>query len=158
MRTPWVALLGLALLTSFAAPVAANGSHGHPDHPMFDSGMMDHDAMWSRMFDEPGKYAYHCDPHPWMKGNVTVQPSDGSPPQKHQVRIVEGEDAQSWGFEPAEVTVRAGDTVEWVNEGQISHTVTSLDEAEQAEESPGVGLLAVLSAVGVALATFRRRA
>ncbi|MDQ3838537.1 MAG: plastocyanin/azurin family copper-binding protein [Thermoproteota archaeon] len=25
------------------------------------------------MFTEAGEYAYHCEPHPWMTGKVTVE-------------------------------------------------------------------------------------
>ncbi len=31
------------------------------------------DGMFSYTFDEPGEYFYHCEPHPNMKGLVTVR-------------------------------------------------------------------------------------
>ena len=39
----------------------------------FDSGMIDPGASWSHTFTEPGTFAYHCTPHPFMKGTVVVK-------------------------------------------------------------------------------------
>jgi plastocyanin len=38
----------------------------------FDSGYKKQGASWQRAFSRPGKYSYHCAPHPWMKGTVVV--------------------------------------------------------------------------------------
>ena len=38
----------------------------------FDSGMIAPGATWEHHFTAPGTYAYHCIPHPWMKGVVKV--------------------------------------------------------------------------------------
>jgi plastocyanin len=45
------------------------------------------------------------------------------------VAIVEGNssDPETWRYEPADVTVPAGDTVVWRNDGDVMHTVTSDD-------------------------------
>ena len=51
------------------------GSEGHTvtaDDNSFDSGMKQHGEAWSNTFTKPGQYAYHCTPHPWMKGVVKV--------------------------------------------------------------------------------------
>ena len=37
------------------------------------SGLFGQDGTFSRTFDEPGEYYYHCEPHPNMKGLVTVR-------------------------------------------------------------------------------------
>ncbi|HYG85259.1 MAG TPA: cupredoxin domain-containing protein [Azospirillum sp.] len=29
---------------------------------------------WSRTFSAPGRYPYHCEPHPHMKGEIVVEP------------------------------------------------------------------------------------
>jgi plastocyanin len=42
------------------------------DNGSFDSGYKKRGASWQRAFPRPGKYAYHCAPHPWMKGTVVV--------------------------------------------------------------------------------------
>jgi len=43
------------------------------DDGSFDSGMIDPQATWARTFDTAGTIAYHCTPHPFMKGTVVVQ-------------------------------------------------------------------------------------
>lgn len=54
------------------------GTVGHTvtaDDGSFDSGMLDVGASWSYTFNSPGTFAYHCTPHPWMKGTVVVLPT-----------------------------------------------------------------------------------
>jgi plastocyanin len=59
-------------------------NQGKEDHTVtaddrsFDSGYKKRGASWQRAFPRPGKYAYHCAPHPWMKGTVVVVA--GAPP------------------------------------------------------------------------------
>lgn len=38
----------------------------------FDSGYKKRGASWQRVFSRPGRFSYHCSPHPWMKGTVVV--------------------------------------------------------------------------------------
>jgi plastocyanin len=42
------------------------------DNASFDSGLVDPGNTFSLEFDNPGVYAYHCTPHPWMKATITV--------------------------------------------------------------------------------------
>jgi plastocyanin len=42
------------------------------DNKAFDSGWRPRGANFQRTFTRPGTYAYHCAPHPWMKGVVRV--------------------------------------------------------------------------------------
>ena len=42
------------------------------DDGSFDSGFLNPGQSWSFTFDKAGTYAYHCTPHPWMKGTVIV--------------------------------------------------------------------------------------
>ena len=42
------------------------------DDKSFDSGLKKTGGTFSRAFAQPGKYTYHCAPHPWMKGTVQV--------------------------------------------------------------------------------------
>lgn len=44
----------------------------------FDSGGLDMGDVWTHEFDKPGKYAYFCAVHPYMKGVVVVQPTGGT--------------------------------------------------------------------------------
>jgi plastocyanin len=43
------------------------------DKPGWDSGIINPGASYTRRFDKPGTYAYHCTPHPFMVGKVVVQ-------------------------------------------------------------------------------------
>jgi plastocyanin len=43
------------------------------DDGKFDSDTIDPGKTWSRTFGEAGTFAYHCTPHPFMKGTVTVR-------------------------------------------------------------------------------------
>ena len=42
------------------------------DDNSFDSGYKKTGTTFQRAFPRPGKYGYHCAPHPWMKGTVVV--------------------------------------------------------------------------------------
>jgi amicyanin len=42
------------------------------DDASYDSGMLNVGDTFSQEFDTPGTYTYHCTPHPWMKGTITV--------------------------------------------------------------------------------------
>jgi plastocyanin len=44
------------------------------DDGTFDSGLIDPNRFYQRVFDRPGDYAYHCTPHPFMTGHVIVEP------------------------------------------------------------------------------------
>ena len=44
------------------------------DDMSFDSGMKNANEDWQYTFSKPGQFAYHCTPHPWMKGTVKVAP------------------------------------------------------------------------------------
>ena len=39
-----------------------------------DSGLMGHMGTFRYTFTEPGTFEYHCDPHPYMTGQVVVTP------------------------------------------------------------------------------------
>jgi plastocyanin len=41
----------------------------------FDSGGLDTNETWSHTFSKPGKYAYFCALHPYMKAIVVVVPA-----------------------------------------------------------------------------------
>lgn len=50
------------------------------DGGAFDSGMLDAAGTFGHRFDAPGRYEYHCTPHPWMKGTVRVIDASGAEP------------------------------------------------------------------------------
>lgn len=39
---------------------------------VFDSGGLDTAGVWTHRFDRPGRYAYFCALHPYMKGTIVV--------------------------------------------------------------------------------------
>lgn len=43
------------------------------DQNTFDSGLLGQNQEFSKMFDEPGVYPYHCRPHPNMKAQIIVK-------------------------------------------------------------------------------------
>lgn len=40
---------------------------------LFASALFDQGESWTARFDKPGRYAYICDPHPYMKAVVIVE-------------------------------------------------------------------------------------
>jgi plastocyanin len=43
------------------------------DDSSFDSGLIENGQVWRYTFTRPGTYAFHCTPHPFMKGTVVVK-------------------------------------------------------------------------------------
>lgn len=43
------------------------------DASRWDSGLLQPGQSFSRRFDEPGEFPYHCTPHPYMKGRIRVE-------------------------------------------------------------------------------------
>ena len=43
------------------------------DDGSWNSGAIEPGASWSATFEEPGIYSYHCGPHPYMRGTITVR-------------------------------------------------------------------------------------
>lgn len=48
------------------------GAHGGGHTGAIDSGLLAQNRTFSYTFDTAGTFAYHCDPHPFMMGNITV--------------------------------------------------------------------------------------
>ena len=48
------------------------------DGDELDSELFGRGETYRYTFDTPGAYAYHCKPHPYMKGLVTVRTADGA--------------------------------------------------------------------------------
>ena len=44
------------------------------DDGSFESGLIEPNQVFERVFDKPGDYPYHCTPHPFMQGHVIVEP------------------------------------------------------------------------------------
>ena len=127
------------------------------DDDAFDSGTMKPGEKFTFTFKKAGVYNYKCTPHPWMKATITVSEPGKAPPPKeeeeesdaghasstsaappassgggsgpttHYVNIVEGSSTDSWGYDPAALSIATGDTVVWENTGSTDHTVTAAD-------------------------------
>ncbi|BAY45239.1 plastocyanin [Scytonema sp. HK-05] len=93
--------------------------------PLFDSGNLRRDDKFEFTFSSPSDDAgffYYCRIHGQsMSGNVIVKPLATAEPTV--VKII------GTKFEPQDVTIQVGDTVRWVNESNLTHTVTR-DEGE----------------------------
>ena len=63
-------------------------------------------------------------------GGASDDPASAPRPEKKVVTI------EGIAFEPGELTVQVGETVEWLNKDEVDHTVTSGDPGEQGV--PGV--------------------
>ncbi len=92
----------------------------------FDSGDIKAGASWNYTFTKPGKYDYYCIYHAaWMKGTVVVKQSSV---KQVQVVIPQGIGTNTkLNYQPANITVVLGvnNTVVWVNQDSVKHTVTS---------------------------------
>jgi plastocyanin len=56
----------------------------------FDSGLLKHGESAVIKLDEPGVYAYFCQPHPWMKGQILVRGAGGVVPTPAPVQAALG--------------------------------------------------------------------
>ena len=43
------------------------------DTDAWDSGLISPNTTFERTFDRPGRFPYHCEPHPTMKGTIVVE-------------------------------------------------------------------------------------
>ena len=108
----------------------------------FDSGMMNVGATFVKTFVQPGTYGYICAIHPDMTGTVAVRSASGGtpPPATPAPRPTPPPSAPPGGgsgtgdirvvdfaYSPASMSVVAGTTVTWVNDGAALHTVTASD-------------------------------
>jgi plastocyanin len=144
--------LGALLVASFAAMTVSSTSH-----TKFDSGssMLMQNQSFSHTFDAAGTYKYHCKPHPFMQGTVTVSAS----------ATLSGDVAvEIKGFEyaPKAITVKPGTKVTWTNKDSEGHTVTEDSDSPGPKKEGGSspapsGLLVLLAVIGVAAFAARRR-
>ena len=103
----------------------------------FNSGVMQNGATFSQAFDEPGTFDYFCAIHPSRSGTVGV----GEPAAVEAAVDEVGDtsvDAVSAAtavavvdvaFEPEDMRIPVGTTVDWTNEDPFAHTVTANDGA-----------------------------
>ncbi len=95
------------------------------DGGAFDSGDMKPGGSWTYNFTTPGNYSYACKYHSWMKGTITVE-AGGAAGVQVVIPAGTGSNLQLT-YSPASITVVIGvnNTVTWVNEDGVLHTVTA---------------------------------
>ena len=102
----------------------------------FDSGLLDAGAKFTLDTTDLaiGEYEYMCIVHPWMTALLLVE--EPQEQVKVEVSIPQGAGVQKVGqkyYDPELVTVSPGTTVEWINNDETIHTVTSKDELFDSE-------------------------
>jgi len=135
----------------------------------FKSATLSPGAVFSFKFTKAGTYPYNCTFHGGMNGTVIVPTATGAVPPpvagaaaaaavagavpaavaaapgkpgKHPVIVTDT------GFTPATFSARAGDTVTWVNKGQVPHTATAAGGAFDLPLAPGASASTVLQKPG----------
>lgn len=105
----------------------------------FDTGIMQPGGQTTITYEQPGVFPYACRLHPVMTGVVEVRDPDAAASASpvasplaatpvasgitHRVSIVD------FSFDPSELNVATGDTVEWTNDGAAPHTATATDQS-----------------------------
>jgi len=95
----------------------------------FDSGDIKAGGSWTYTFQTPGNYTYSCIYHNWMRGTISVR-SGGS--ASVQVIIPAGTGSNTHQtYQPSIITIVLGvnNTVTWVNNDGVAHTVTASDSS-----------------------------
>lgn len=124
----------------------------------FNSGNVMPGGRFRHTFTRPGRYRYFCLTHEGDKmiGQIIVQPQPAPPRppvvasrpavapltasdvgSAAPIRIVRMSDEDPM-YRPSSIQISAGQTVQWENDGQVSHSVT--DDPERANQ-PGDALL-----------------
>jgi plastocyanin len=147
------------LEVAVGATVTWENIDGDDDHTVtstegaFNSGVLPAGLAFEHTFDAPGTFPYVCAIHPEMEGTITVvgevpapdpsaavespipaasaaptqsvAPVDGTPPggAPATVSIID------LTFQPTDIEIPVGTTVDWTNEDPFAHTVTARDGA-----------------------------
>jgi plastocyanin len=64
--------VGDTVTWNFKGPTDHTATSDRGQAVKFDSGLLNADKSFSFTFTKPGKFTFHCQPHPFMKGSVTV--------------------------------------------------------------------------------------
>ena len=97
----------------------------------FDSGDIKAGGTWTYTFSTPGNFSYYCIYHSaWMKGTIIVSKAENETGIEIVIPAGTGSNVKQ-NYQPAEVTVVIGvnNTVTWVNQDGVTHTVTATDDS-----------------------------
>ena len=97
----------------------------------FDTGIIGPGETVTITFDQPGRFAFACRFHPEMTGSIAVRGADGTVPEATPAASIPP-DAESvhiadFAFQTPQLSVAAGTTVAWTNDGPSPHTVTAVE-------------------------------
>ena len=103
----------------------------------FNSGVMMSGDSFSQTFSEPGTFEYFCAIHPSMTGTVVVREPVALGDAGDAADSTTGDAAAAVtevsvvdvAFQPVDIEVPVGTTVDWTNEDPFAHTVTARDGA-----------------------------
>jgi plastocyanin len=125
----------------FDYPLVGGGHQIVADDKSWESPNIAPGTRWSRRFDLPGTFTYHCTRHSGATGEIVVT---GEPilnrPVEQEVAITEPnpDDPTTWGFQPPDLVIETGTTVIWRNNGKNVHTATADDKSfDSGEIQPG---------------------
>lgn len=79
---------------------------------------LDQNGVANLTFDQPGVYLFHCHPHPWMKGRVTVSEDDANATTSAIIDIT------NFAYSEKDLVVAPGATVQYRNLDPTEHTAT----------------------------------
>lgn len=119
---PLVAFGLLVALTALSAcsDDGGGGPTAPPNPNAFNSGTMGTGKSFSHTFPNAGSIGYHCDFHPLMVGTITVATGEADS------AVVAMVNSTATGFSPANLSIRPGGVVRWVNQDAgVNHTATS---------------------------------
>jgi plastocyanin len=113
----------------------ATSDSGSPEK--FDSGYTKGGAKWQRVFSRPGRFSYHCAPHPWMKGTVVVVAGATPAPTSAAARAADAVSSTSTTFPPLTAPT-ASAPAETATTAAADTTSTSVagEESEEPSAAP----------------------
>ncbi|WP_257351680.1 cytochrome D1 domain-containing protein [Pseudalkalibacillus decolorationis] len=81
-----------------------------------ESSLLEKGQKYTYTFKEEGTYEVYCDPHPFMKMTVIVNP-EPKEQKDYEVKI------ENYSFKPETMNVSAGSTVTWINSDNVQHSI-----------------------------------
>jgi plastocyanin len=101
------------------------------DDGSFNSGNLNAGQSWTHTFSTPGTFSFHCEYHSWMKGTIVVRQGTGASPLTVHIPQGSGTPSGAPGYSPDRIVLVVGvnNTVTFVNDDTVPHTVTATDNS-----------------------------